>query len=236
MTIINQNKRYDFDEPRLVSLTEDTSKGMYYIEASEYNIYIHPDLSVISKKHGLFQSYKEAIACYTTYVHRHLKNLGWAIDVKDITKTETDKYIIKVSATPLYLYTDGWTYQPFQNDYYLTSIGITRTFDSYEQAKATVDWYNQRCKGYITEEASFQWNDDSIVIDFMSGEYTLFISHTDDKDKPTWNLPTHENNDLGLYVTPTGALEIVKIEHATIFDNYQKALFAKLRYKRLHKE
>jgi hypothetical protein len=236
MTIINQNNRYDFNAPILLSLTESTDNGKYYIKTPRHNIYMNHDLSVVSWKHALFKSYEEATACLKTYNHRHLQNLNWAINANDIAKGIANNYIVKVAYTSLYLYTDGWVYQPLQNDSYLTSISVTRSFDSYEQAKATIDWYNQRCHGEITSEASFQWNDEPVTIDFMSGEYTLFVSNTDDKDKPTWNLSTNENNDLGLYITPTGALEIVKIEHATIFDNYQKSLFAKLRYKRLHKE
>jgi hypothetical protein len=236
MTVINQNTRYEFDLPKLINPFASLSLRKYYIEALGHNIYLHPDLSVVSGKHGLFQSYEEVTACLKTYMHRHSQNRNWTIIVNDIAKVIANNYTVKVAATPLYLYTDGWVYQPFQDDYYLTSIGVTRSFDSYEQAKATIDWYNQRCHGEITSEASFQWNDEPVTIDFMSGEYTLFVSNTDDKDKPTWNLSTNENNDLGLYITPTGALEIVKIEQATIFDNYQKALFAKLRYKRLHKE
>jgi hypothetical protein len=236
MTVINQNTRYDFNAPILLSLTEDTSNGKYYIKTPRYDIYMQHDLSVMSGQYALFQSYEEAIACFKTYNHRHLQNRNWAISANDIAKVIANNYTVKVAATPLYLYTDGWVYQPFQDDYYLTSIGVTRSFDSYEQAKAAIAWYNKRCKEKITEEASFQVDDSSMVIDFISGKYTLFISDTDDKDTYTCKLPTNENNYLGLYVTPTGSLEIVKIEHATIFDNYQKALFAKLRYKRLHKE
>jgi hypothetical protein len=236
MNIINQNTKYAFDAPRLISLTEDTSSGKYYIKTPRYDIYMQHDLSVMSEQYALFQSYEEATACFKTYNHRHSQNQNWIISANDITKTEKNQYIIKVVATQLYLYTDGWAYSNYHNDNYLESIGITKYFDSYKQAKDTIDWYNKRSNRNTTEKASFQWDDDSMVIDFMSGKYTLCISHTDDKDKPTWNLPTNENSDLGLYVTPTGALEIVKIEHVTIFDNYQKALFAKLRYKRLHKE
>jgi hypothetical protein len=236
MTIINQNKRYEFNTPALLNLPEFANNTKYCIKALRHNIYLHSDLSVISEKQGLFKSYEEATECFKTYIHRHSQNQKWAISYNDITKVTAEIYTIKVSATSLYLYTDGWAYRPFQHDYYLTSIGVARSFGSYEQAKATIDWYHQRCNGKITSEASFQWNDEPVTIDFMSGNYTLFVSDTDDKDKPTWNLLTNENNDLGLYITPTGALEIVKIEQATIFDNYQKALFAKLRYKRLHKE
>jgi hypothetical protein len=236
MNIINQNKRYDFNAPILLSLTEATDNGKYYIKTPRHNIYMNHDLSVISEKHALFKSYEEATECFKTYMHRHLQNRNWAINYNDIVKTEADKYVIKVSATSFYLYTDGWVYQPFRNDSYLESIGVTKYFDSYEQAKATLAWYHKRCKESITEEASFQCNNQLATIDFMSGKYTLFISQTDNKDEPTWNLPSNEDNSVGLYITPTGSLEIVKIEHATIFDNDQKALFAKLRYKRLHKE
>jgi hypothetical protein len=222
--------------PELNILPGFPSDGKYYVKLPGHNIFMHPNLSVVSRMHGLFQSYEEASECIKAYNHRHSQNQNWSISATNITKTETDRYIIKVMATSLYLYTDGWTYKPYHDDKYLESIGITKYFDSYEQAKVTLDWYNKRCNGSIIEEASFQWDDNSVVIDFMSGEYTLFVSHTDNKDKLTWYLPTNEDNGFGLYVTPTGSLEIVKIEHATIFDNHQKALFAKLRYKRLHKE
>jgi hypothetical protein len=207
----------------------------YYIPSAVRDINLHPDLSVQSAQTGWFSSYELAADCLRVYKRRHNENQLWGINFRDINRSGSHQYAIKIVATSLYLYNDGWAYRPNDNDdKYLASIGTTKYFESEKHAQAALDWYRERIAGNIRDEHSFKWESKRKPIQFISGKHLLLVPHKNNNFASQWHVPTDDNN-FALYVTKTGSLEIVEQKNCTIFDTYQQALFAKLRYERLNK-
>jgi hypothetical protein len=232
----NQNKKYRFaDEPVMLNNPSSEHHYQYYIPSISGDLNLHPDLSVQYGYIGWFPSYELAADCLRIYNRRHGENQPWGISVSDIHPSGSYQYAIKIVATSLYLYNDGWAYRPDNyDDKYLASIGITKYFESKKHAETALAWSRERVKGNKKDEHSLKWESKIAPIQFVPGKHSLLVPHKNNSFASQWHVPT-DDNTFSLHITEAGSLEIVELKYCTVFYTYQQALFAKLRYERLNK-